>query len=102
MHGFVIGDGDMITGFRLVGVHGAEVTSTDEALNALNKAVARQDLALIIISEDFSTQQRLQETIAKFRRENRSPLILELPGSMGKPSQTHMSELISKTLGVKL
>ena len=31
MLGYVIGDSDMITGFRLVGVEGVEVTSVDEA-----------------------------------------------------------------------
>ena len=31
MIGFVIGDSDMITGFRLVGVEGIEVSTADEA-----------------------------------------------------------------------
>ncbi len=102
MLGFVIGDGDMITGFRLVGVEGTEVTSTEQALDALNKAVTRPDLALIIVSENFSTQPQLHQTIDKVRRERRSPLIVELPGSNGKPTQILISELISKTLSVRL
>ena len=102
MLGFVIGDSDMITGFRLVGVEGVEVTSPDEALQALNKALARTDLALIIISEDFSTQPQLHETIDKIRRERRHPLIVELPGSKGNQAKSSMSDLISKTLGVRM
>ena len=39
MLGYVIGDSDMITGFKLVGVEGAEVNSVDEARQALNKAL---------------------------------------------------------------
>ncbi len=101
MLGFVIGDGDMITGFRLVGVEGIEVTSTEQALDTLNTAVKRTDLALIIISESFSTQPQLHQAIDKVRRESQSPIIVELPGSNGKPSQILMSELISKTLGVR-
>ena len=31
MIGYVIGDSDMITGFRLVGVEGAEAATPDEA-----------------------------------------------------------------------
>ena len=54
MLGYVIGDSDMITGFRLVGVEGAEVASVDEAKQALNKALSRNDLAIIIISEEFT------------------------------------------------
>ena len=77
MLGYVIGDSDMITGFRLVGVEGAEVNSADEAKQALNNALARNDLAIIIISEEFSTQPQLHETIDKVRRERKNPLIVE-------------------------
>ena len=92
----------MITGFRLVGVEGVEVISVDEAWQALNKALARIDLAIIIISEEYSTQSQLHETIEKVRRERRNPLIVEVPGSRGKPSEIRMSDLISKTLGVRI
>lgn len=102
MLGYVIGDSDMITGFRLVGVEGIEVTSADEAWQALNTALARNDLAIIIISEEYSTQPQLHETIDKVRSERRNPLIVEVPGSKGKPSEIKMSDLISKTLGVRL
>jgi V/A-type H+-transporting ATPase subunit F len=102
MLGYVIGDADMITGFKLVGVEGVEATSTDEAGQALSKALTRNDLAIIIISEEFSTQPQLREIIEKIRRERREPLIVELPGSKGKPAETRMSDLISKTLGVRI
>jgi len=100
--GYVIGDSDMVTGFRLVGVEGVEVTSVDEAEQVLKKALARNDLAIIIVSEEFSTQPKLNEIINKVRLERRNPLIVNIPGSTGKPSEVRMSDLISKTLGVKL
>lgn len=102
MFGYVIGDSDMITGFRTVGVEGAEVNSVDEAWQALNKALVRNDLAIIIVSEEFSTQPQIHEAIEKIRGERKNTLIVELPGSRGKPSQVHMSDLISKTLGVRI
>ena len=102
MLGYVIGDSDMITGFRLVGVEGVEVISVDEAWQALNKALARSDLAIIIISEEYSTQPQLHGTIDKVRRERRNPLIVEVPRSRGKPCEIRMSDLITKTLGVRL
>ena len=55
MIGYVIGDSDMITGFRLVGVEGAEASPHDEAKQALSKALARSDIGVIIISEAFFT-----------------------------------------------
>jgi V/A-type H+-transporting ATPase subunit F len=102
MFAFVIGDSDMITGFRLVGVEGAEVTSAEDAWQALNQALKRSDLGIIIISEQFSTETRMHETIDKVRRQSRSPLIVELPGSKGKPSEVRMSDLISKILGIRI
>ncbi len=102
MLGFVIGDSDMTTGFRLVGVEGTEITSLAEASQALNKALGRSDLAIIIISEEFSTEPKIHETIDEVRRERRTPLIVEIPGSKGRPRETRMSDFISKTLGVKL
>ena len=102
MLGFVIGDGDMITGFRIVGVEGAEVSSVDEASQALNKALERSDLALIIISEEFSAQKQIHDVIEQIRCERTNPLVIEIPGSKGKPSETKTSDLISKTLGVRM
>jgi vacuolar-type H+-ATPase subunit F/Vma7 len=102
MLGFVIGDGDMITGFRLVGVEGVEAASVEEASKALNKVLERSDLAIVIISEEFSTQSPICEAIDGVRRERRNPLIVEIPGSKGKPSETKVSDLISKTLGVRV
>ena len=102
MLGFVIGDSNMITGFRLVGLEGAEVSTFDEANQALNDAISRNDLAIIVISEDFSAQPQIHEIIDKVRRERRNALIVEVPGSKGKPSLVKMSDLVSKTLGIKL
>ena len=102
MLGFVIGDNDMVTGFRLVGVEGTEATSLDEAREALEKALTRNDLAIVIISEEFSAQPQLHETIDRVRSERITPLIVEVPGSRGKPSEIRMSDLISKTLGIRM
>lgn len=102
MLGFVIGDGDMVTGFRLVGMEGAEVTSAEMAREVFEKALARSDLAIVIISEEFSAQPQLRAAIEAVRSERISPLIVEVPPSRGKPSEIRMSDLISKTLGVRM
>ena len=102
MLGFVIGDGDMVTGFRLVGVEGIEVNSAEEAWVAFEKALTRKDLAIVIVSEEFSNQTQLQQAIDRVRREQISPLIVLMPGSRGKPSEIHLSDLVSKSLGVRM
>jgi vacuolar-type H+-ATPase subunit F/Vma7 len=100
--GYVIGDSDMIAGFRLVGVEGAEVANVNEARQALNEVLDRSDIAVIVISEAFSMDPALREKVDKVRQERITPLIVELPGSRGPSSTTTISDTISKILGIKI
>lgn len=102
MFSYVIGDGDMITGFKLVGVEGTEVSSADEAQQALNKALTRKDIAIVLISEEYSSNDSLREQIDKVRQERVTPMILEIPASRGQSSRTELSDVIGKILGIRL
>ena len=70
MLGYVIGDADMVTGFALIGVEGVEVTSPKEANQALEKALERGGLAIIIVSEEFSTHPQTLHVVHFTRRRN--------------------------------
>jgi len=100
MYALVIGDCDMVTGFRLVGIKGVVVSTVDEARRTLSKAVESVDVALIIISEDFSTKMR--DSIDKLRLNRIAPLIVELPGRLGPSSAIDMSSIVRKAIGVKV
>ncbi len=100
MHAFAIGDSELITGFRLVGVEGVETLTQNDAKQALEKALSRTDLALIIISEEFSAKMR--EEIDNFRSTRISPLIVEIPNRFGHKGEAKISELVSKTMGIKI
>jgi vacuolar-type H+-ATPase subunit F/Vma7 len=103
MIGYVIGDSDMITGFRLVGVEGQEVATVMEAKQALQHALNRSDVAIIVISETYSTDPVIHQQIDKIRQERVSPLIVELPGSRGvSPKGIPISNTIGKILGIKI
>jgi vacuolar-type H+-ATPase subunit F/Vma7 len=100
MHAFVIGDYDMVTGFQLVGTKGVAVSTLDEAQHALYKAVENVDVALILISEEFST--KMQDSINKLRLERIAPLIVELPGRLGPSGAIDMSNIMRKAIGAKV
>ncbi len=102
MIGYVIGDSDMITGFRLVGVEGAEVATVEEAKQALEHALSLSDVAIIVISEAFSADLTIRQQIDKIRQERVSPLIVELPGSRGAARGIPISDTITKILGIKI
>jgi vacuolar-type H+-ATPase subunit F/Vma7 len=99
---YVIGDSDMITGFRLVGVEGAEASTVDEARQTLHKALARTDIGVIILSEAFTIDPSMREEVDKIRQERVTPLIVELPGSKGPSNEMQLSDIISKILGIKI
>jgi vacuolar-type H+-ATPase subunit F/Vma7 len=102
MIGYVIGDSDMITGFRLVGIEGVEASTSDEAKQALSKALTRNDVGMIIISEALFTDPSMQEAVDKVRQEHVTPLIVEIPGSKGPANKMQLSDMISKILGIKM
>ncbi len=100
MLGFVIGDSDMIEGFQLVGLEGTEVVSVEEAQRAFSMTLSRNDIAIVLISEEFSVHMRGE--IEKIRSEQVEPLIVEIPGRKGSSGKIRMSDLISKTLGLRI
>jgi V/A-type H+-transporting ATPase subunit F len=100
MHALVIGDFDIVTGFRLVGIKGVVVSTVDEARHTLLKAVEDIDVALIIISEDFSTKMR--DSIDDLRLNRIAPLIVEIPGKSGPSGVIDMSNIVRKAIGVKV
>jgi vacuolar-type H+-ATPase subunit F/Vma7 len=102
MIGFVIGDSDMITGFRLVGIEGIEASTTDEVLQAFHRTLSRSDIGMIIISEALFSGTSLREEVDKVRQERVTPLIVEIPGSKGSSNKMQLSEMISKILGIKM
>ena len=102
MIGYVIGDADMITGFRLVGIEGAEATTPEEAKVALSRALARSDVGVIIISEAYFSDASIRDQVDKIRQERVTPLIVVLPGSKGPMTGTPITETISRILGIKL
>ena len=100
--GLVIGDNNMVTGFRLIGIEGAEAISVAEAKETLKEALNRNDLAIIVISEEFSGDQQIREIIDDIRRSSTVPLIVEVPGSNEKISEVNLADLVSKSLGVRM
>ena len=102
MIGYVIGDSDMITGFRLVGIEGTEASTIDEARIALHKILTRNDIGVIIISEIFFSEPSMREEVDKIRQGRVTPLIVEIPGSKGPANKMQLSDMISKILGIKI
>src|SRR5579862_3356777 len=79
---YCIADEDTVRGFRLAGVAGQVVTSPREASEALDRAAAKTDCGIIIVTEKVAADVRLQ--VDAIRLERARPLIVEIPGPEGR------------------
>jgi vacuolar-type H+-ATPase subunit F/Vma7 len=99
MHAFVIGDSEIVTAFSLVGVKGVVVSSVDEGWHALSRAVESIDVAIIIISEEFSTKMR--DKVDKLRLSRISPLIIEIPEKLLRSEAVNVPTPLSNVADIR-
>jgi vacuolar-type H+-ATPase subunit F/Vma7 len=62
----------------------------------------RSDVAIIILSNEFTSDDSVRGEIDRIRQEHVTPLIVEVNASKGAATQKTLSETISKILGIKL
>ncbi len=88
---FLISDNtDTQMGMRLAGVEGVVVSKRQDAMDALNDAASRSDIAVVFVTRrivEFCGQE-----ISAMKLTLRQPLIVEIPDSNG---DSHISETLS-------
>lgn len=97
---FVIGDENAVFGFRLLGVEGWAVHSAAEAHSALDSALARTDLKIVLVTDEWA--QALRHELDRLRTTLPSPLIVEIPGSRHLEARPSLRALIQQALNVRL
>lgn len=98
---FVIGSQDAVWGFTLVGVRGRIVTTSEELGQALDEALADQDLGIVLLTQDVADLDRRRVDTLKIH--STIPLLVEIPSAMGPdPEQPSLDEVIRRTIGVRL
>ena len=101
MKGYVIGDKDLVLGFRLVGIKGIIVSNRDESLEALRRIIKEEDAKIIFISEELSVQ--IQDELDAIRSRNDGPLIVEILGRAGmKGELPTVQKLVRNILKIRV
>ena len=96
----VIGDEDMVVGFRFAGVPGTVVETAEEAGEALRASTERRD-GVLIVSEGVAESIRKQIDAVRFGQE--LPLIVEVPGPEGARKESpSLFRLIREAVGIQL
>ncbi|HPA03483.1 MAG TPA: V-type ATP synthase subunit F [Candidatus Hydrogenedentes bacterium] len=98
---FIIGDGQTVLGFRLVGVEGRVASGRDDALAALNEALDNREIGLIVIPERLAAE--IRDEIDARLADAGFPLILEVADAAGPmPGRPGIEDIVRKAVGVSL
>jgi len=110
---YCIGDAELATAFRFVGIEGSAVSSQAEALSAFRRltegyvegaeAVLPGALScrVLILTEEVADW--LGETLTVWQLSGRYPLVVEIPGLMGKlPGRKTLVDAIREAIGVRV
>lgn len=97
----VIGHPQAVLGFSLSGVQGMAVTTADETNQALDEALARNDIGIVLVTQDVSAL--VQGRMDDLRQHSTVPLVVEIPGPQGVGAgQPSLSDVLLRAIGVKI
>lgn len=98
---YCIGDKDTVRGFRLAGIEGRIASDATEAAAALEDALRRRDLGIIVITDALAARIRSQVDAVRLEREQ--PLLVEVPGPLGPISgRKTLRELVQEAVGIRI
>lgn len=101
MRFFVIGDRETVLGFRLVGVEGNVALEREEALAALNEAVAKKDIGVVLVTEKVAA--RIRDEVEARLYGIGFPLVLEIPDSSGPdPGRLRIEDVVRRAIGISI
>ncbi|MDR2471651.1 MAG: V-type ATP synthase subunit F [Treponema sp.] len=108
---FFLGDAELVTAFRFVGIRGLAVSGGEEALGAFRKLTRRWDetagvylpgeesCRVLIITEE--TADWLGEDLTEWQLSGRYPLVVEIPGTLGRlPGRKTLVDSIREAIGI--
>lgn len=93
-----VGGKAFVTGFVLSGVSGEYVSSSNAALEKIEKLVRDPSVGLIMVSDEMARPIREKLTAVKSKRA--VPLIYEVPGPGSKAEKVEYRAMLRAILGV--
>jgi len=101
---FFLGDEELVTAFRFVGIKGSSVRDAEDARNAFHKMTESYDpvsesCRILIITEEVADW--LGDILIQWQLSDRYPLIVEIPGFLGRlPGRKTLVDSIREAIGV--
>ena len=110
---FFIGEPELVTAFRFIGIAGHPVYNADDAADAFRRITESYDetagtalpgmetCRVLIVTEEVADW--LGESLVKWQLSDRYPLIVELPGLLGRQvGRKTLADSIREAIGVRV
>jgi vacuolar-type H+-ATPase subunit F/Vma7 len=96
---YVIGEEEVVIGFRFVGVPGAAVDSPEAAHDAFQAATRGGDVKVLVLTEQASAM--IAKEVMDWQLSGEYPLIVEIPGIDGHlENRTSLIDSIREAVGL--
>ncbi|MDR1418899.1 MAG: ATPase V [Treponema sp.] len=106
-----MGDSELVTAFRFIGVEGTAVADAGDAARAFRRvtegwdetagmALPREDLCRVLIMTE-EVADWLGDLLINWQLSDRYPLVVEIPGTLGRfPGRKTLVDSIREAIGV--
>jgi len=111
MEFFFLGDPELVTAFRFVGIGGIPVQGADDAQNAFRRMTENYDettgtvmpgpepCKVLILTEEVADW--LGDSLIQWQLSDRYPLVVEVPGLLGRlPGRKSLVDSIREAIGI--
>jgi V/A-type H+-transporting ATPase subunit F len=96
----ISGNTDTQVGLRLAGIEGVLAETREQALEAIDEAVADETIGILLISENLAEQ--CADKLAPLKLDGHTPLIVEIPDRHGSRKKDAITQYIREAIGIKL
>ena len=93
-----VGKRPFVTAFRLVGVEGLEVDTSESMLRSVDRLYKKEDVGLILLSSDLASS--IGSKLAEYRKKKAVPLVYSIVAPGAKAEEAEYSKVLRAMLGV--
>jgi len=103
MNFFVLGDDDVVLGFRFAGINGKAVYSKEDIEKEFNNVIKGDygDIGVLILTE--KTVKEIEDKVNEWQQKALYPLLVEIPDLYGHiEGRVSMLDSIKKAIGISI
>ena len=96
---YFIGDPELVTAFRFIGIEGSAVRDAAEAVSVFTRITGMPNCRVLMLTEEVSLW--LDDLLVDWQISGRYPLIVEIPGINGRlPGRKTLVDAIREAIGI--